>query len=103
MPLIWPISKPNAASSNGFCIWPRWKGPKSPPRLALLQSLSFLAKSSKEISPDSIRLRKPSKRAIASAFVRVIVDSFQDAGRRESRCFTKRCDARTFCTGAGEL
>ena len=31
------------ASSKGFCILPRVKGPKSPPRFALLQSLSRLA------------------------------------------------------------
>ncbi len=34
-----PTLRPKAASSNGFCIWPRWKKPRSPPARAEEQSL----------------------------------------------------------------
>ncbi len=36
--LISPTGRAKAASSNGFCIWPRPNGPKSPPCLADEQS-----------------------------------------------------------------
>ena len=36
------------------CISPRPKGPRSPPRLAELQSENFSARSSKAASPDTI-------------------------------------------------
>lgn len=51
---ISPTFKLNATSSNGFCIWPREKGPKSPPRLAELQSEYFCANSARVASPDFI-------------------------------------------------
>jgi hypothetical protein len=44
-PLILPTSSPKAASSNGFCICPRANDPRSPPRLAELQSLNSDASS----------------------------------------------------------
>jgi len=40
---ISPTFKLNAASSNGFCIAPRPKGPKSPPLFAEEQSEYFAA------------------------------------------------------------
>lgn len=36
--LISPTFNRNDASSNGFCIFPRVKKPRSPPRLALLNT-----------------------------------------------------------------
>lgn len=48
----------NVASSKGFCICPLPKGPKSPPLLALLQWLSFLARSSNLTVPSTIAFRK---------------------------------------------
>lgn len=51
---ISPTFKPKATSSNAFCICPRENGPKSPPRLAELQSEYFCAKSDKVASPDFI-------------------------------------------------
>lgn len=38
---ISPTFNANATSSNAFCICPRENGPKSPPRLAELQSEYF--------------------------------------------------------------
>lgn len=43
-----PTSKLKAASSKGFCIAPRLKGPKSPLRFAELQSLTLAASSPKD-------------------------------------------------------
>jgi len=40
-----PTLSEKPASSNGFCIWPRPKGPRSPPRFAELQSLNCVASS----------------------------------------------------------
>jgi len=45
-----PTFNENPASSNGFCIWPRPNGPRSPPRFAELQSLYFDASSSNVFS-----------------------------------------------------
>jgi len=52
-----PTDRANEASSNGFCICPRPNGPRSPPRLAELQSLNSDAISSKLRSPATICLR----------------------------------------------
>lgn len=49
-----PTFNANAASSKGFCIVPRPKGPKSPPRLAEEQSEYFCASSANEALPDAI-------------------------------------------------
>ncbi|KAH9527980.1 hypothetical protein DERF_001960 [Dermatophagoides farinae] len=49
-----PTFKANAASSNGFCIAPRAKNPKSPPRLADEQSDSSDASSSNVATPFEI-------------------------------------------------
>jgi hypothetical protein len=57
IPLSSPTFKANAASSNGFCMAPRPKEPKSPPFLAELQSLSVLAKSGSVVLPDLMELR----------------------------------------------
>lgn len=45
MPDISSTFRPNAASSNGFCIIPRLNFPKSPPFLYELQSEYFDASS----------------------------------------------------------
>ena len=44
---------------NSLCICPLAKSPKSPPRLALLQSLSLLAISAKVCSPSTMDERYP--------------------------------------------
>lgn len=49
-----PTLRANAACSKGFCIAPRLNGPKSPPRLAELQSLYFEASSANVAFPDTI-------------------------------------------------
>lgn len=51
---ISPTLRAKAASSNGFCIEPRPNGPRSPLRLAELQSLYFPAKEPKLASPETI-------------------------------------------------
>ena len=48
--LISSTFKAKDASSNGFCIFPLPKSPKSPPFFAELQSLSVDANSSKVVS-----------------------------------------------------
>lgn len=49
-----PIFNANEASSNGFCIVPLENGPKSPPRLAELQSEYFWASSANDALPETI-------------------------------------------------
>ena len=67
-----PTSSANAASSKGFCIWPRSKYPRSPPRLALEQSERLVAKAERVSSPDWILVWYSWIMARASSFVRVI-------------------------------
>lgn len=52
-----PTSRANAASSNGGCICPFLKYPRSPPCFAELQSDSVDARASKVTSPMQIRSR----------------------------------------------
>ena len=47
-PLISPTRRAKEASSNGLCIWPRVKNPRSPPLDAEEQSDSVRARSSKD-------------------------------------------------------
>lgn len=54
---ISPTFKAKAASSNGFCIVPLWKGPRSPPLLADEQSEYFWARSTNVDLPVSISSR----------------------------------------------
>lgn len=49
-----PSFNAKAASSNGFCIAPFPKGPKSPPRLADEQSEYLDASSAKDDLPQTI-------------------------------------------------
>lgn len=49
-----PTFNANAASSNGFCMAPLPKGPKSPPRFADEQSEYLEASSAKDTLPDEI-------------------------------------------------
>jgi hypothetical protein len=49
-----PTLRAKAASSNGLCIAPRPKGPKSPPRLAELQSENCWANSANDALPETI-------------------------------------------------
>lgn len=49
-----PTFNEKAACSKGFCIAPWPKGPKSPPRLAELQSEYFWASSANEAFPEAI-------------------------------------------------
>jgi hypothetical protein len=67
-----PTSSANAASSKGFCIWPRSKYPRSPPRLALEQSERLVARAERVSSPDWILVWYSWMMAKASSFVRVI-------------------------------
>lgn len=47
-----PTLRAKAASSKGFCICPRSKYPKSPPRFALEQSDRLVANADSVSSPD---------------------------------------------------
>lgn len=67
-----PTWRANVASSKGFCIWPRSKYPKSPPRLALVQSEWFVANADKVSWPDSILCWKSVNIFKASSFDLVI-------------------------------
>lgn len=49
-----PTFSVNAACSKGFCIAPRLKGPRSPPRFAELQSLYLEASSANVALPEAI-------------------------------------------------
>lgn len=49
-----PIFNAKEASSNGFCMVPLVNGPKSPPRLAELQSEYFWASSANDALPETI-------------------------------------------------
>lgn len=82
----WPTSRSKEASSNGFCIAPRVKNPRSPPRLADEQSEYFSANSSSLPSPDSISFRYLDTRSRASSFVRSIFSSLHDDGLLQ-HCF----------------
>ena len=66
---------------------------KSPLFLELLQSLSVVARSPKLVAPLLILASCANMILIASSFDRVICDSRQLEGLRESLCFTRRCDA----------
>ena len=52
--LISPTCKAKVASSKGFCICPGPNMPRSPPFLALLQSLNSEARDSKVASLETI-------------------------------------------------
>lgn len=91
-----PTCNRKATSSNGFCICPLPKFPRSPPFFALfltpasnaylLQSLSCSAKALNVswILPDvTIWLRRERRSAIASSLVQVMLGFLQDAGRRD--------------------
>ena len=95
IPLISLTCRAKVASSKGFCICPGPNMPRSPPFLAELQSLYWLASSSKEASLLSICEMYPLSISIASSLVLVMLSSLHEAGRRESLCFTRRWLART--------
>ena len=67
---------------------------RSPFFLALLQSLSLVARSPKLTSPLLIRSSYPLSNSNASSFVRRISGSFQLLGRRLSLCLTSKWAAR---------
>jgi hypothetical protein len=87
MPDSSPTLSATTASSNGFCMAPGPKSPRSPPALAEEQSLSFAARSANVTLPLLIASRCPARIARASASVRLLIlapsGSFHDAGRRE--------------------
>ena len=77
----------------------RPKTPRSPPALALPQSLNCLASVAKS-SPATMRARKAASSASACALVFAFMNllpsgSRHDAGRRLPPCFTSRWLART--------
>ena len=88
--LISPTLRENPASSNGFCIAPRPKEPKSPPFFAEEQSEYFEASSAKDASPLTICSLYESKRSNASSFVRVMLSDLHEEGLLDSLCLTKR-------------
>ncbi len=90
--VISPTFRLKEASSNGFCIWPRLNGPKSPPRLAELQSEYFWANSANVASPFSISLLYLKRISRASSLDLVIFSSRQELGRRDPLCLTNRCE-----------
>lgn len=73
--------------------------PRSPPRLAELQSELTEARSAKWARPETISSRKDWRRAAATS--RVVEEitrpsgSFHDALRLEPSCFIKMCEALT--------
>ncbi len=69
---------------------------RSPPFVALAQSLSFLASSLSVVSPARTLASCPSKMLVASSFERVIFASRQLLGRRLPLCLIRRWAARIF-------
>ena len=76
-----PTSSSNAASSNGFCIAPLVKNPKSPPRLAEEQSEYFSASSASVVSLFWILDRYSATSFRASSTDLLMVSSLHDDGR----------------------
>jgi len=89
MPDSSPMRSPNAVSSNGRCITPRPKKPRSPPLCAEPQSENLRAIASNWDSSAMIALRNSMRRVIASAFQIMISGQRHDDGRLEFLCFTK--------------
>jgi len=102
-PLISPTPSPKAASSKTLCICPLPKTPRSPPLRAEEQCDSAAASEAKAAaSPEgapaaerSTCSRNAETAALASPSDRVTTGSFQDEGRREPACLTRRWEART--------
>lgn len=70
--LIFPTSNPYAASSNGFCIWPRPNQPRSPSFSWEEQSECNFANSANFSEDPLISASWPRKISMASSFERVI-------------------------------
>nr|ACN29072.1 unknown [Zea mays]ACR36669.1 unknown [Zea mays] len=91
--LISPTFRANAAFSKGFCILPLPNEPRSPPRLAELQSEFSAATSSNSRSPETIWSRSARARSAASS--RVVAEmatpsgSRHEALRREPSCLIR--------------
>lgn len=83
---ISPTLKAKAACSKEGCIIPRPKKPRSPPRLALLQSDSTCAMVAKSPLPSTICLRIARSLSNASALDRVMVASRQLDGFLDPVC-----------------
>ena len=79
-----------AASSNGFCIAPRPKVPRSPPFLAELQSEYLEANSANDARPEVIWSLYPLRRLAASSFERVMLSDLHEDGRLDSQCLTNK-------------
>lgn len=123
--LISPTLSPNVASSNGFCICPGLKKPRSPWERYELQSEFLPASSENLLSSSLISDWNPRRISMASSLLRVIdfyvgregsqfvilvqssmssLTSFQLDGFLLSLCFTSRWLARTWpgeAVGAG--
>jgi hypothetical protein len=82
-----PTLRAKAASSNGFCICPRSKYPRSPPRLALEQSERLVANAERVSSPDWILVWYSWIVAKASSLVRVI---FSCQSKKENKKLIKK-------------
>jgi len=83
--LISPIFKAKVASSNGFCICPGPKTPRSPPLRVELQSENCFASCANFSWDPLIWVWYPWRISIASAFERVIFSWGRDRGQREDR------------------
>lgn len=98
--LISPILRLYVASSKGFCIWPRPKLPRSPPRLAELQSERREATSSNLALPETMSSRMAWSWETALSLVVLLMTlpsgSFHEAFLREPWCLIKMWDALTW-------
>ena len=83
--LISPIFKAKVASSNGFCICPVPKTPRSPPLRAELQSENSFASWANLSWDPLISVWYPWRISIASAFERVIFSWSKDRGQWEDK------------------
>jgi len=97
--LISPTLSAYVASSKGFCIWPFPKEPRSPPRLAELQSEYRAAMSSNLALPEVISSRRDLSWETALSLVVLLMmrpsGSFHEAFRREPWCLISICEALT--------
>jgi hypothetical protein len=96
MPDSSPTFKAKAASSNGFCIFPRSKKPKSPFCDAEEQSDLFFAISSNDARPETISFLIFEISFNASCFDKVMFGFLHEAGRREPACLHKMWLALTW-------
>mmetsp|Transcript_4071 Transcript_4071/g.14249 ORF Transcript_4071/g.14249 Transcript_4071/m.14249 type:complete len:245 (+) Transcript_4071:76-810(+) len=95
----WPIASANEASSNGFCIWPRPKLPRSPPCLHDEQSDRCLARrenATRTSLEDTISARSLVSSARAAAGLSVTSALVRrETGFREFVCLQSKWATRT--------